>query len=384
MSDSDSLLSILRRRIADHGGFLRFDAFMQAALYEPGLGYYESQPVFGEQGDFVTGADLGPWLRLGFADLVRSAWEGLGRPSDWVLIEQGGGSGRLLAGLMRQLQDDRLPLPSRVIEVERSRRLRGIQSQCFAKAGLEIEHAKDLASLAPMENVVCISNELPDAFPVRVFCYRDGVFHELGVGDEDGLVWLEAGDAIEDPPSIDAGIVAQWPDGYVSEWNPGLDAWQRDLARIVLRGYVLTVDYGFSQREYYRPGRERGTLLAHHRHRAHEDVLAHPGEQDLTAHVDFTALVRAGLRYGLTPLVWMPQGAWLGQSPSVQAHVAHLARSMDAAAMTEMAQARRMLMPTGMGEHFRLLVQASGEALGCPAVLSTLNRMADLGLGNRA
>jgi len=361
MSDHQQLEKIIQKSIEEAGGFISFDRFMQAALYEPGLGYYESKTVFGEKGDFVTAPELGPWLSLGFADLLFWAWKELGEPGEWTLLEQGSGSGKLLASTLDLISQFSMQSPTAVISVERSEQLRERQAALFAERGFEVMVVASLEELSPRENIVVFSNELPDAFPVRCFRRKGGQFFERGVAlSGHGFEWKDGETAIEIGPDITPELVKGWQDGYVSEWNPGLELWQQQLSNIVECGYIFTVDYGYSQQEYYREGRVEGSLIAHIGQKTSEDVLSDPGSRDITAHVDFTALVQAGNRAGLSPQLWMSQGGWLAQSPSVQSFVQSLAMQNDAISMHLMAHAKRVLMPFGMGEVFKLLIQSKG------------------------
>lgn len=380
MTEQSRLEQIIRARISDAGGFLPMDAYMQAALYEPALGYYESKTVFGKSGDFVTAPELGPWLGLGFADLIANAWQQLGEPAEWVLLEQGSGSGKLLV-LVTELLARMLPAgPKRVISIERSDGLRQRQKNLFDERGMHVEQYASLHEIEPVENIIVFSNELPDAFPVRCFCYHSGHFFERGVsaGDHGALTWSTADKPMASPPVIASRLVDGWPDGYISEFNPGLAGWQQSLARIVVRGVVITLDYGYSQAEYYRPGRVEGTLLAHAGHAASADVLTDPGSRDITAHVDFSELVRCGERAGLQPVLWMTQGGWLAQSPSLQSFVESLSRQPDANSLHLLAHAKRLLMPFGMGEVFKLLVQSARVTIERPAYLPQFDHLREL------
>ncbi len=379
MSDSQSLDQVIEQRIKNAGGLLPFDAFMQAALYEPGLGYYESKTVFGAKGDFVTAADLGPWLSLGFSDLIFWAWQQMGEPDEWTLLEQGGGSGKLLVSTLNLISQFSMMAPSRIISVEQSAQLRDRQRELFARRGFEIELVSSLAEIEPLENVIALSNELPDAFPVRCFRWKENQFFERGVvSGPDGFDWQDADQPLVDGPEIAKALLDAMPDGYFSEWNPNLAGWQQDLSAVVQSGFVFCVDYGYSQQEYYRPGRVEGSLLAHVRQQVNEDVLAGPGEQDITAHIDFTALKQAGKAVGFESLLWMSQGGWLAQSPSVQAFVQSLAGLQDKDSMHLMAHAKRMLMPFGMGELFKLLVQSKGIKSERPKFLQQFDHLDQL------
>jgi len=376
MSKQLPLNRIIRERINEADGFIPFNQFMQAALYEPGLGYYEAKTVFGEKGDFVTASELGPWSALAMADLVFDAWRQMGEPTSWTLIEQGSGSGQQLASLLDILGQFSMQQPNKVISVEHCAQLRIRQSNLFNKHKLSVQVIPSLQELACMEHVIYYSNELPDAFPVSCFHYREGLFYERGVGLQgDSFCWLDAPDPMQQPPDIAPMLIEAWPDDYISEWNPSLTDWQQQLARIIQSGFIFTVDYGYSQQEYYRQARVEGSLLAHVGQTASEDILSDPGSRDITAHVDFTALAQAGRDAGLSPLLWMSQGGWLAQSPSVQSLIQSLAAQNDKVSMHLLAHVKRMLMPFGMGEVFKLLVQTKGLQAKKPDYLSQFDHL---------
>ncbi|RMH60236.1 MAG: SAM-dependent methyltransferase [Zetaproteobacteria bacterium] len=346
---------------------------MRMALYEPGLGYYERAEVFGRGGDYVTAAELGPWLACGLFDLTHWGWQALGRPNRWVLIEQGGGSGKLLAQLVGLIHDSGMPPPVRVIEVEQSAQLRARQAEWFARKGLTVEQFASLADVPNVDQALLFSNELPDAFPVRCFRWRDGRMIERGVGWNNGAFCWREMDEVRDF-FLPCALTSTWPEGYCGEWCPGLEIWQRELAARLARGLVFTVDYGYARSEYYRPGRMEGTLLAHFQHRVVEDVLARVGRQDITAHVDFTRLAELGRAQGLAPLLWMGQGAWLAQSPAVQHAIRQLSADRSPKAMALLAHAKRLLLPYGMGEVFKLLIQSIGVDAEPPQFLARFRR----------
>ena len=371
---SDALTRDIRKHVDHAGGWLPFDAFMRDALYRPGFGYYESAEVFGEPGDFVTGPDIGPWLALALADLIYWGWQELGSPADWSLIEQGGGSGRLMCEIIKSLERKQRPLPARMIGVEASEHMRRRQRVLYQREGMDIRQASSLSGLGRQENALYFCNELPDAFPVRCFAWRHQTMFERGVcRDGAGFAWDER--PLNDPPDIDPDDMRAWPDGYHGEWNPSLLSWQSKIAACMQRGYVFCVDYGYAASEYYRPGRREGTLLAHLKHQALSDVLTDPGSRDITAHVDFTALAEAGMKSGLDMACWMSQGAWLAQSPSVQERLQQLVVSNDIKSVNAISGIKRMMMPQGMGELFKLCVQSLNVSAEYPPYLTRFNRL---------
>ncbi|MDQ6974927.1 MAG: SAM-dependent methyltransferase, partial [Mariprofundaceae bacterium] len=270
-----------------------------------------------------------------------------------------------------------------VISVERSAWMRERQAEHYHQQGGDVSLYASLKEVDVDDvPVLMMCNELADAFPVRPFVYHDGQCFERGVTYEHGeFIWKEAKHAIpEHLLPIDKEIQTTWYDGYISEFNPALVDWQHDIARIIQHGFVCCVDYGYSQQEYYRNNRVEGTLMGHAAHQVVEDVLTIPvGTCDITAHIDFTHLARLGKKHGLNPLSFITQGAWLAQSPSVQTLITNLAQAGTVEAMQAMAQAKRMLLPMGMGESFKLLIQGK-KISSCPDYLQPLDRKDDLHL----
>ncbi|RMH50046.1 MAG: SAM-dependent methyltransferase [Zetaproteobacteria bacterium] len=352
---------------------------MEAALYEPELGYYERRDPFAEEGDYVTAADLGDWAALAFADLIAWGWRAMGAPSDWALIEQGGGSGRLLCAIVTALEE-RGASPPRRIAIERTNAMRRRQQARYRERGISVAQYDRPEAVPPQECAILISNELPDAFPVRSFVQERGRLYERLVAWEEGRFrWRRAETPLRDPPPIDPRLRAAWPEGYRSEWNPHLACWMEQSARLAERALLFCVDYGFAREEYYRPERRRGTLMGHANHRVVERVLDHAGGCDITAHVDFTALAEAARAAGFRPLAFTPQWAWLAQSPVLQARLARLAARRDAAAVAEIARLKRLIMPQGMGETFKLFVASRGGDLPPPDHLAPFDRLDRLG-----
>jgi len=374
---ASGLEAIIDQRIQEAGGFIPFDRFMSAALYEPGLGYYESADVFGSEGDFVTGAELGPWLSLGFADLVEWGWKKLGSPDQWSLIEQGGGSGRLLVDVTEHLKEKGVVVPD-IIAIEASGHMRKRQQHLYSGHGLNVRSYASVKEAGELENAIMFCNELPDAFPVRCFKWQGGQLLERGVAHCDGrFVWKD-GPPLKEEIGVDRNLMMEWPEGYISEFNQNLASWLSGVSGMIRRGLLFCVDYGYAQREYYRPQRIEGTLMGHRGHQVVEDVLQAPGSCDITAHIDFTALRRAGESAGIKASCFMNQGAWLSQSPSVQRRVEALAASSNAESMRMLAHAKRMLLPFGMGESFKLLIQQINLPGDDPEYLSQFNRLTDL------
>ncbi len=295
---SDALLQRIRERIGRSGDCLPFDAFMDAALYEPGLGYYSNGLLpFGEQGDFVTAPESGPVFGRCLARAIASVLQQL---DEGMVMELGAGSGRLALDVLGELQQlGALP----AIILERSAAMRALQRQTLAAANPRLEqHVTWLEELPakPLSGVV-FGNEVADALPVKRFRWRNGEVRELGVAwGDDRLSECERAGA----GSLQARVehlaqLGEWAGTYQSEYCPALGPWVRGLADCLERGLLLLVDYGYGRAEYYHRQRSMGTLICHYRHRAHDDALRYPGLQDITAFVDFTAIAEAATQAGM-------------------------------------------------------------------------------------
>ena len=313
------LENIIRDEIRTRGP-MQFDRFMELALYYPGLGYYAKtsgpSPI-GRSGDFYTSVSVGPLFGRLLARQFFQMWQLLGKPSSFWIIEQGAHDGQLACDILEWCRAE-APEFLEVIRyaiVDASKSLT-IRQKCAPEEKLVpyISWFENLESVAAEKPVgVFFSNELVDAFPVRGIVRKKGEWLESFVDiDNDGnLVWTNK--PIQDPELKQA--VQALPllpiEGYTTEINLRARQWMAQVGRVLSRGYVVTIDYGFPASIYYADFRSEGTLSAYRKHLRYGDVLTQPGEQDITAHVDFTALARAGEAAGLATLGFLDQQHFL-------------------------------------------------------------------------
>ncbi|HKA39962.1 MAG TPA: SAM-dependent methyltransferase, partial [Burkholderiales bacterium] len=333
------------------GGWLSFARYMELALYAPGLGYYMAGArKLGKDGDFVTAPEISPLFGRALARQLQQ----LGRGD---ILEIGAGSGALAADLLLELE--RLGCaPARYLILELSPDLRDRSRDTLAaRAPHLIERVAWLNQLPPSFGGTVIGNEVLDAMPVHVFERRSTGVVELGVAVRDGGFGWEAR-----PPSSPPGVPdpSCFPaEGYRSEAQFVARAFIQSLGRVLTRGAALFIDYGFPRREYYHPQRARGTLMCHYRHRAHDDPFFLPGLQDITSHIDFTAVAEAGREAGLELLGYTNQAQFL-----VNCGITDLLAetpASDAAAYTPLAaQAQKLLSPAEMGEFFKVIAFGRG------------------------
>lgn len=352
--------AMLARHIHDAGGWLPFDAWMRAALYAPGLGYYSAGSAkFQREGDFTTAPETSPLFGQALAPQVAQILEA---SRSCTVLEFGAGSGALAAALIPALQALGIAVDYRILEL--SADLCARQQSRLAPWGGQVQWLDALP--ADFEGCV-LANEVLDAMPVTLFQWNaQGNLELLGVefdrqDQEPGPFRWSPRPAPADVASLVGTRMPPLP-GYRSEINPQAEAWVRDLGRWLRRGAALLIDYGFPQAEYYHPQRLQGTLMCHFRHHAHDQPLILAGLQDITAHVDFTAMADAALEGGLDVLGYTSQARFL-----MNAGLTDLIRSPGEDPVLrarQMAAVNTLLSEAEMGELFKVL--AVGRDLDGP------------------
>jgi SAM-dependent MidA family methyltransferase len=355
---SAALTRRLAAEIDKAGGWLGFDRFMELSLYAPGMGYYSGGArKFGAAGDFVTA----PELTSAFSQTLGAQAAQILALSAPQVIEVGAGSGRLAADLLLELER-RGALPERYAILDLSGELRARQRATIAeRAAHLVDRVAWLDRLPAHFDGLVLANELLDAMPVHLVAWRSEGICERGVAWQDErFVWIDRpahGRLLERAQALATEYAI--PPGYLSEICLAAPAWVDAWAGILRRGALLLIDYGFPRREYYHPQRAAGTLMCHYRHYAHGEPFYLPGLQDITAHVDFTAIVEAGCAAGLDLLGYTTQAAFLFNCGLTEV----LARTPadDAARYLPLANAaQKLISPAEMGELFKVIALGKG------------------------
>jgi len=338
-------------------GSLPFSRFMDLALYDPLEGYYTSgRAAVGREGDFFTSVSIGPVFGAVLAGQFLEMWEALGRPSEFRLVEQGANDGRLSSDILKALSETPLArVPLTIIEPASILR----QKQTATLAGCDVRWVERSEDLPPFEGVH-FSNELFDALPFDILEAHAGAWHEMQVhADEAGFSFKPAPHPIQNidlPPR---------PDGYRTE----LRRHQRDLIETLSarlrRGFLLAIDYGMPCAELLAPHRSGGTLACYARHRRDEAPLENPGQKDITAHVDFTALARDAAGCGFALEGYTDQHHFLVGAAS------GLLKSLDGPAPTSstlkiLRSLRTLLHPETMGTQFKSILFSKKAPLAKP------------------
>ncbi|HHQ41370.1 MAG TPA: SAM-dependent methyltransferase [Chromatiales bacterium] len=345
------------------GGAISFERYMELALYAPGLGYYVAGArKLGPAGDYVTAPELGGLFARCLA--VQCA-EILERCGGDTVVELGAGSGALAAGLLAALEAAGAA-PRRYAIVEVSPELRERQQATLAaRAGglaARVEWWERLPAPGSVRGVI-VANELLDALPVHRFRIRGGRVRMLGVaraGEGFGWVELDPEPALERAVrAVEADLGRTLPDGYTSELCLRLAPWVATVTGLLGRGAALFVDYGHPRAEYYHETRRDGTLMCHYRHRAHGEPLVLAGLQDITAHVDFTAVAEAGAAAGAGLLGYTTQ-AWFLMGCGLERHAQALATAPERERWRLAQEVRTLTLPTEMGERFKAIALGRG------------------------
>ncbi|MGD9391935.1 MAG: SAM-dependent methyltransferase [Chromatiales bacterium] len=362
LAHSARLQQAVCEAVAKSDGCLGFDRYMEMALYAPGLGYYTAgRRKFGREGDFITAPEISPLFARSLAHSLKPVLQACESP---VILEFGAGSGKLACDLLQALQAlDALPEHYLIMELSpelRERQQAVVRERLPGLSG-RVEWLERLPD-ADIEGAV-VANEVLDAMAVHRFRTRETGLEEQCVvcdGQQLHLDWRPAARSLQEAV---ASLALQLPPGHVSEINLRLRPWIGELGRLLARGVALLVDYGYERRDYYSPDRSSGTLFCHYRHHGNTDPLYLPGMQDITAHVDFTAVAEAADSAGLRVAGYTSQAAFL-LGCGIEQMLEGMAGEQDAEWFALVEGFKRLVLPTEMGERFRVMALARGLQSG--------------------
>ncbi len=359
LGHSRSVQIMIRDKIKAAGGWISFEQFMQWVLYTPGMGYYSSGTTkLGSAGDFVTAPEISSLFGRAVARQVIQVYRHIHHPD---LLEFGAGSGKLALDLLLELEQLNA-LPRKYFILEVSAELRQRQRMLLSQnAPHFMELVEWLEELPSQFNGVMLGNEVLDAMPVHIVSWHDNALFERGI------IWKNEQFAWQDRPIHNAGLFTIASEltplinpahdsaySYVSEINLNATYFMRSLANVLQQGVILLIDYGFGGSEYYHPQRNQGTLMCHYRHHAHDDPFYMPGLQDITSHVDFSALFQAAEKNGLWLAGYTTQAYFLincGITEILaQTPVADINRYLP-----QTNQLQKLISPAEMGELFKVI-----------------------------
>ena len=366
LEHSNKLCELIHHDIVAQGGWIPFSRFMELALYAPGLGYYTAGArKFGASGDFITAPELST---LFGRTLARQLIEVM-HVSSAHILELGAGSGKLALDILTELEkQNALPESYSILEVSADLRER---QQALLKAHLPhfFDRVHWLDSLPEAITGAIIGNEVLDALPVHLLRWQTSPATESGEQGaqeilERGVVSIENNFAWQERPLQDASLnelaqKIQVPDDYLSEVSPAALALISSLSERLEKGVMLFIDYGFGASEYYHPQRSSGTLMCHYRHHSHDDPFYLPGLQDITAHVDFSAVAEAAIDHGAEFLGYTSQAYFLLNN-GITDLLSEVSPEDVRAYAPLSAQLQKLSSPAEMGELFKVIALGKG------------------------
>lgn len=362
-TENAALVELLRRRI-EAEGIITFHDFMETALYHPQQGYYATRQPMGREGDYLTSPEVHPIFGALVGKQLCQLWQLMGEPRAFDVVEQGAGTGLLARNILRWAARRRPrffeAIRYRIVEISPALRRRQREMLAPAAEG----RAEWLGDLPEAFEGCLLSNELIDSFPVHRIVHQDRQLLEMYVLYRDGRFEELLGRASTPRIAEYFADLGFWPGaGCLAEVNLRALDWMAAAAKALRRGFVLTFDYGYPAEELYAPWRRDGTLLCFYRHNPSSDPYARIGRQDLTAHVDFTSLMRTGEAHGLEVAGFTSQARFLANL-GIGAGVEAVARESPTALEEYYARrraAQELIDPAGLGR-IRVLAQRKGVA----------------------
>jgi len=340
-------------------GPLTFEIFMEMALYEPELGYYASDKIeIGRAGDFYTSQHVHSMFGSMIGKQIKEMWELTGKPKNFLAVEPGAGAGYMCKDIMDYLNKMNLLDSIKYMIIERNPFLQKKQKSLLENYSDKVTWASSLPDIGKVRGCI-LSNELLDSFPVHMIAIENGLKEIYVTADKNNLLELK-GD-----PNTDAltdyinEFSPELPEGYRTEINLRIKEWLRSVNEILEEGFILTIDYGYPSWDYYSPERNRGTLLCYHKHRTTENPYMNVGEQDMTAHVNFSSVKKWGEEFGFETLGFCHQGTYL-----VSLGIDEMIRELPANRkeyLFEVAKIKKLILPGTIGETHKVMIQYKGK-----------------------
>ncbi|NWF52594.1 MAG: SAM-dependent methyltransferase [Nitrospirae bacterium] len=339
-------------------GPISFETFMEMALYEPGLGYYASERTeIGKSGDFYTSAHIHYAFGAMIGRQIEEMWEIMGRPEDFLIIEIGTGAGYMCKDILDFLRS-RSSNSLNYLIIENNPFMQNRQMRLLEDHLDKIKWVYSLSGLRNLRGCI-VSNELLDAFPVSLIEMEDSLKEVFVTVDKD--IFRELKRDPSKPTLFDylKEFSIELSKGYRTEINLRIKDWLKFVNDALSEGFILTIDYGYPANDYYSEERNRGTLLCYHKHQLVEDPYINIGEQDMTAHVNFSSVKKWGEELGFKTIGFCQQGTFL-ISLGIDEIVQELYKN-SSGYLFEVARIKRLILPGTLGESHKVLIQYKGK-----------------------
>lgn len=352
------LKQLIVERIKKQGP-IPFKEFMEMALYQPEYGYYTSSDTeIGQKGDFYTSSHVHPVFGAMLGKQMAEMWQVMNMPDEFHIIEIGAGRGYLAGDMLEYLKKTSFFNAIKYTIVEINPFMQKRQEQLLPAFMDMIRWVRSISETGNVKGCV-VSNELIDSLPVRLVQMDGDIIKEIYVDiKEDDLheVLCACNPEVQHYfREFDIAI----PANYRTEVNLMAKDWLRDVAAVLHEGFIFTIDYGYPVREYYHPERNRGTLLCYYRHQINENPYQQIGKQDITAHVNFSALKKWGEDQGLATIGYCPQGMLL-LSLGMENVLSEI-HAGNEGNQSGYGRISTLISPVGMGESHKVMMQYKGQ-----------------------
>jgi len=355
------------RRIKSEGP-ITFKNFMEMALYEPELGYYSSEKTrIGRSGDFYTSSHLHPTFGMMIGKQIEEMWEIMNKPSVFQIVEMGSGAGYLCKDILEYYKglgiggqglEREIIKNLQYIIVELNPAMREQQKKLLSDYSDKIRWASSVRELNDIKGCF-LSNELLDAFPVHIIEMNDEIKEIFVSTDNEKLIEIKGAPGASEIADYLKEFSIEFEKGHRTEINLEIKKWLGEINRILTEGFILTIDYGYSSKDYYSEDRDRGTLLCYHEHRVTENPYQNIGEQDITAHVNFSSVKKWGDEIGIKTIGFCRQGTFL-VSLGIDEAIAEIYKN-SADYSFEVARIKKLILPDAMGETHKVIIQYKGS-----------------------
>ena len=344
-------------------GPITFKNFMEMALYEPELGYYNSQNTkIGRAGDFYTSSHLHPIFGMMIGKQIEEMWEIMEKPSDFQIVEMGTGAGYVCKDMLDYYkggkEEKNIFKYIQYIIIELNPAMREQQKKLLVDY---LDKIRWVASLKELNNIKgCIlSNELLDAFPVHLVEMEDEIKEVFVGADGEALKEIKEKPDTNEISDYLKEFSIELPKQYRTEINLDIKKWLNEVNNALTEGFILTIDYGYPSWDYYSEDKDRGTLLCYHKHQVVEYPYQHIGEQDITAHVNFSSVKKWGEKLGINTIGFCQQGTFL-MSLGIDEAIAEIHKN-SSDYLFEVARIKKLILPGTMGETHKVMIQYKGN-----------------------
>ena len=366
-------------------GTITFKSFMEMALYEPELGYYTSQNTkIGRAGDFYTSSHLHPVFGAMLGKQIEEMWEIMGKPSAFQIVEMGAGAGYVCKDMLdyyKGLGAGGQGLEREIIKnlqyiiMELNPAMRKQQKKLLVDYSDKIRWVASLKELNNIKGCI-LSNELLDAFPVHLIEMEDEIKEVFVSADGEALKEIKEKPDTNEISDYLKEFSVELPKQYRTEINLDIKKLLNEVNNALTEGFILTIDYGYPSWDYYSEDKDRGTLLCYHKHQVVEYPYQHIGEQDITAHVNFSSVKKWGEELGIKTIGFCQQGTFL-MSLGIDEAIAEIHKN-SSDYLFEVARIKKLILPGTMGETHKVMIQYKGNGEPRLRGFSIKNQMKNL------